>query len=137
MCLMRRIDRICTFIQLLAGGATFADWLPVELTGGIVAVLACIQLTWSPAIKSIEAKYHQKTYIDLRSQIGVTPDTGMAEKIASLESSDSEVLGILCDPAWVAACLQLGLHVPEKNWEMGCFQKIIAHIAGHMPKRLM
>lgn len=137
MCLMRRIDRVCTFIQLLAGGATFANWFPVELTGGIVAVLACIQLTWGPAIKSIEAKYHQKSYIDLRSQIGIVPDSGMVEKIARLESSDSEVLGILCDPAWIAACLQLGLDVPEKQWKMGRLQKLIAHIAGYMPKRLI
>lgn len=134
MTLMGRIDRSCTFIQLFLGGATVGELLPVTLTGLLVALLAGIQIVWQPSARAMEAKIHRDRYLDIRRKLANLSDTELDQALIDARENDSEVLGSLTHPAWLATAQSMGLQIPAGTPKMTWLESGVSLVAGNRPR---
>lgn len=135
--LFGRIDRLCMFCQLVLGTATVAKLVPETVSGSLVAVLASVQLVYQPGQKSQEAKLQKAKYFDLAKNAVNLADKQLQEAFDALSTSDSEVLGMLTHPSWLATSIQKGLPIQPADWKrLGFSEKVLSWLAGNCPKNV-
>lgn len=136
--LFGRLDRFCTFAQLFLGTAVATDVGDPIANGLFVAFLASIQITYQPGAKSAEAKRQLSRYLEIRKRsTNLTPEQ-MQEEINSIAPNDTEVVGSLTHPAWLASCLQLDRPIDDTEWNrMTNLQAVLSWFAGNHPKKAL
>lgn len=134
MVLFGRLDRFCTFLQLVLGTAVFAEMIPSVIAGACVAVVAAIQVTYQPGSRSMEAKYQRARYILLKKDSNVMDDDELQESLAELQGDDSPVLGALTHPAYLSTSIARGLTIDKDLRSMNRYQSVCSFFAGNYPK---
>lgn len=134
--LFGRLDRFCTFAQLFLGTAVATDAASPIVSGLFVAFLAAIQITYQPSAKSAEAKLQLARYLEIRKRApSLTPEQ-VQDEINSIAISDSEAVGALTHPAWLATAIQTGRPIDDAEWrKMTHLQAVASWFAGNHPKK--
>lgn len=132
--LMGRIDRLCTFAQLVLGCAVVAALWPGVVTGALVAVLASFQLVYQPAGRAMEAKIQKERYLALRCISARLTDDALRDALDSAALQDSAIPGLLTHAAWLAAAIQLDREIPAAQMKLGWREAWMAAMAGNRPR---
>ncbi|WP_337882277.1 hypothetical protein [Chromobacterium haemolyticum] len=131
--LMGRVDRFCTFAQLILGCAVVVSVAPSWLTGGLMAVLAGFQLVYQPSARAMEAKIQKERYYEIRRKSAVLGVEQLFDALEAASPHDSAIPGSLTHPAWLAASLQLDLDIPIEKRKLSKLEKAFSFIAGNCP----
>jgi len=131
--LMGRVDRFCTFGQLVLGCAVLASALPAVVTGLPIAIFAGAQIVYQPAARAMEAKLQRDRYLKLKNEAKYLNDDELEAALINILSSDSFVLGSLVHPAYLATTLALGREFRDDTRPMTKLEKRCAFWAGNLP----
>lgn len=126
--LLRRLDRISSWTQIVLGVAVVTTAAPV-ITGLAVACVATYQLVCQPGVEAAKAAASQERWRGLFRTMGSKSDNELAEAIQETEEHDSPAIGGLRLPAQRAASVQLDLNAASLP-QLSRWQSALAFLAG-------
>lgn len=129
-----RLDKLCSMLLLLLSASVMASFASAACLGLAVAAVSSFQFVYTPGVKAVQSKQafvaHSRLYAEL-------PDFDTARiKARMLEIADSDAIGLLAHPAYLAACAMLNRMPPTcpPQREMTLCERVAAHFAGEFPE---
>lgn len=126
--LMGRIDRWCSFGQILLGAAVVAQFAPM-IFGVLVMVIGAMQFVWQFGAASQEAKASHDRWLDLHYRIAELDASQLNVEVRKITERDTRVLSSLKTAAHLKAAQQLELDADE-TWKVRWWQKPLVFLAG-------
>ena len=93
-----------------------------------------MQFVYTPGVKAVQSKQAFDAYSRLHAEL---PDLDTAQiKARMREIADSDAIGLLAHPAYLAACAMLDRMPPTypPQREMTLCERVAAHFAGEFPE---
>lgn len=131
--LYRRIERLCIFMQLLLGSAVIGELWNMQLTGLLVVLITCYQLTWKPDTVGDNAARQASGYSNLIDGLGCLDDDAVMDRIRKMEASDTPApLLAIRKMARIQACVTTGNHrtAAEEMEKLSFFRRMVIWFAG-------
>lgn len=129
-----RLDRFCTFVQLVAGCAVVTAITPQLLNGAVIAILSGIQIVYQPGARAMEAKIQRERYLKIKQDLPQLSDADLGYQLNSVRPGDSPILGSLTHPAYLATALSKGWPIPAGTPGMTFFERLLSSVAGNKPR---
>ncbi len=116
MRLMRRCSNVLVFIQLALGISLVSNFIGKEIIAASVAFIAFIFKVWDPSGAAGKAETQRLRYVNLSKSMDMLSDVELNDRLHDLTGTDSEIIGSLTHPAWLAASRREGasLKISEK-----------------------
>ena len=116
-----RLDKLCSMLLLLLSASVMASFASATCLGLAVAAVSVLQFV-----------YYSRLYADL-------PDLDTAQikfRMNEMLPADSDAIGLLAHPAYLAACAMLNRMPPTypPQREMTLCERAAAHFAGEFPE---
>lgn len=127
-----RIDRIITFVIILAGCSVFSSISGAMWFGGLIAALSVCQVVFQFSRASGISEGQYRKYMTLISDEPSLTDDELHSRLKSLQELDANPWGILKKAAHKRACISLGLMDNSPSFTHG--EMLFSWLAGDLPK---
>lgn len=137
--LCNRLDRCFAFVQIILGSVIWASYsfLPphiLPLLGAIITVISVAGFALQPGRTAILCDIQARKMKALLSVPHDLPDEDLRVAFLKTEEGDNPVFGILRDAAYKRALTALGYASDAKLITLTLAEKIVAWMAGDLPK---
>ena len=129
-----RLDKLCSMLLLLLSASVMASFASATCLGLAVAAVSVLQFVYAPGVKTVQSKQAFVSYSRLYAELS---DLDTAQiKARMLEIADSDAIGLLAHPAYLAACAMLNRMPPTcpPKRKMTLCERAAAHFAGEFPE---
>lgn len=131
-----RLDKLCSMLLLLLSASVMASFASATCLGLAVAAVSVLQFVYAPGVKAVQSKQAFVSYSRLYADL---PDLDTAQikfRMNEMLPADSDAIGLLAHPAYLAACAMLNRMPPTypSQREMTLCERAAAHFAGEFPE---
>lgn len=131
-----RLDKLCSLL-LLVFSATIVSALPGQwVLGFFTAGISVVQLIYSPGAKCVQSKASFCGYSRLYFELPKLDDEQIQSRLTESQTHDSDAIGLLAHPAYLAACAMTGREPPNHSPSraMSFWERTAAHFVGEFPE---
>lgn len=125
-----RIDRGITLIIIAVGLSAFSPIFNKAWFAGIIGLLSVAQIVYQFARQSGISEDLARKYLSLLTDADLLSDTELHTRFKTLQDTDSNVWGVLKDPAYKRACKSMG--ATDSTPKLTLRQKAFAFMAGEV-----
>ena len=131
-----RLDKLCSMLLLLLSASVMASFASATCLGLAVAAVSVLQFVYAPGVKAVQSKQAFVSYSRLHAEL---PDLDTAQikfRMSEMLPADSDAIGLLAHPAYLAACAMLNRMPPTcpPKRKMTLCERAAAHFAGEFPE---
>ncbi|WP_455852722.1 hypothetical protein [Pantoea endophytica] len=123
-----RIDRGITLIIIVVGFSVFFPLFSKAWFAGLIGILSVAQIVYQFARQSGISEDLARKYLSLLTDADQLTDADLHLRFKTLQDSDSNVWGVLKDPAYKRACRSMG--ATDATEPLTFRQKAFAFMAG-------
>jgi len=125
-----RIDRGITLIIIAVGLSAFTPIFSKAWFAAIIGLLSVAQIVYQFARQSGISEDLARKYLSLLTNASDLSDDELRTRFIALQDTDSNVWGVLKDPAYKRACRSMG--ATDTTPELSLRQKAFAFFAGEV-----
>lgn len=131
-----RLDKLCSMLLLLLSASVMASFASATSLGLAVAVVSFLQFVYAPGVKAVQSKQAFAAYSRLYADLPDLDAARIKARMLEMLPADSDAIGLLAHPAYLAACAMLNQIPPKypKQREMTLCERAAAHFAGEFPE---